>query len=171
MTQEPTPAHKPVLSGVGQGLSNAASDRPPGDDDVRGRGEIVKAPKNCGRNKFAAALLHTDLRPDNMVLRRNGTVAVIDWSWPCRGAAWIDLVALAPSIAASGVDPDPILAAHPSTRDVESAAIAAVSCALVGYWEHNSRQPAPPRSPNFRRHQAHSAQVSRAWLKRRLAWP
>ncbi|WP_433194423.1 phosphotransferase [Nocardia sp. CA-107356] len=115
-------------------------------------------------------LLHTDLRPDNMLLRPEGGVSVIDWAWPCVGAAWIDLVSLAPSIAASGVDPDPILAAHTSTRDAEPAAIDAFICALVGYWEHNRRQPGPPRSPNLRRHQAHSAQVSRAWLRRRLAW-
>ncbi|WP_330253413.1 phosphotransferase [Nocardia sp. NBC_00565] len=116
-------------------------------------------------------LLNTDLRPDNMLLRADGAVAVIDWAWPCRGAAWIDLVSLAPSIAASGVDPDPILAAHPSTGDADPAAIDAFICALVGYWENNSRLPAPPRSPKLRRYQAHSAQVSLAWLKRRLVWP
>ncbi len=45
-------------------------------------------------------LLHTDLRPDNMLLRPDGTVVVIDWAWPCVGAAWLDLVSLAPSITA-----------------------------------------------------------------------
>ncbi|WP_405160804.1 aminoglycoside phosphotransferase family protein [Nocardia sp. NBC_01499] len=115
-------------------------------------------------------LLHTDLRPDNMLLRPDGTVVVVDWAWPCRGAAWIDLVSLAPSLAASGIDPDPILMAHPVTRTTDPAAIDAFLCALVGYWEHHSRQPAPPRSPKLRSYQANSAQVSREWLKRRVRW-
>ncbi|WP_167837811.1 aminoglycoside phosphotransferase family protein [Nocardia altamirensis] len=115
-------------------------------------------------------LLHTDLRPDNMLLRPDGTVVAVDWAWPCRGAAWVDLVSLAPSIAASGLDPDPILAAHPVTRGTDPAAIDAFVCALVGYWEHNSRRSAPPRSPKLRGYQAHSALVSREWLSRRLTW-
>ncbi len=77
-----------------------------------------------------------------MLRDRDGAVWVIDWAWSCRGAAWIELVSLAPSVAARGVDPDPILAAHSSTRDVDPAAIDAFICALVGYWEHNSRLPA-----------------------------
>ncbi|MGY2125860.1 phosphotransferase [Nocardia gipuzkoensis] len=116
-------------------------------------------------------LLHTDLRPDNMLLRPDGTVVVIDWAWPCVGAAWLELVSLAPSIAASGIDPDPILATHPVTRTTDSAAVDAFLCALVGYWAHNSRMPPPPHSPKLRRHQAYSAQVSGEWLRRRLAWP
>ncbi|WP_194838266.1 phosphotransferase family protein [Nocardia sp. XZ_19_369] len=116
-------------------------------------------------------LLHTDLRPDNMLLRPDGTVVAVDWAWPCRGAAWIDLVSLAPSMAAGGLDPDPILAAHPVTRGTNPAAIDAFVCALVGYWEHNSRRPAPPKSPKLRSYQACSALVSRKWLRRRLAWP
>ncbi|WP_181724056.1 aminoglycoside phosphotransferase family protein [Nocardia gipuzkoensis] len=116
-------------------------------------------------------LLHTDLRPDNMLLRPDGTVVVIDWAWPCVGAAWLELVSLAPSIAASGIDPDPVLATHPVTRTTDSAAVDAFLCALVGYWVHSSRMPPPPHSPKLRRHQACSAQVSGEWLRRRLAWP
>ncbi|MFQ6397560.1 phosphotransferase [Nocardia sp. KC 131] len=115
-------------------------------------------------------LLHTDLRPDNMLLRSDGSVVVVDWAWPCRGATWVDLVSLAPSIAASVIDPDPILATHPTTRDTDPAAISAFVCALTGYWERNSRRPALPRSPKLRRYQAHAAYVSTEWLSRRLGW-
>ncbi|MGW4325843.1 phosphotransferase [Nocardia sp. NPDC004573] len=118
-----------------------------------------------------ATLLHTDLRPDNMLLGPNGTVAVIDWAWPCRGAAWIELVSLAPSIATSGIDPDPILTTHPATRTTDPVAVDAFLAALAGYWARNSRMPAPPRSPKLRHHQTRSARVSREWLRRRLSWP
>jgi thiamine kinase-like enzyme len=36
-------------------------------------------------------LLHTDINPDNLLVRDDGEVTVVDWSWPTRGAAWTDL--------------------------------------------------------------------------------
>lgn len=114
-------------------------------------------------------LLHTDLRPDNLLLTADGTVVVVDWAWPCVGASWVDLASMAPSIAVCGLNPDPILAEHPATRDAKPAAISAFVCALLGYWERNSRKPPPPRSPNLRRYQARTATVTREWLSNRIA--
>ncbi|MFE7742901.1 phosphotransferase family protein [Nocardia sp. NPDC057455] len=113
-------------------------------------------------------LLHTDLRPDNMLRRADGTVLAVDWAWACRGAAWLDLVALAPSIAAAGVDPEPIIATHPVTRDVDPAAVDAFVCALAGYWAAACRKPGPPRSPFLREHQRTFARLTREWLACRL---
>ncbi|MFQ6398988.1 hypothetical protein ACLMAJ_36820 [Nocardia sp. KC 131] len=124
----------------------------------------VGEPERVGNDRTAIE------RQRNMLLRPDGTVVVVDWAWPCRGAAWVDLVSLAPSIAASGIDPDPILATHPTTRDTDPAAISAFVCALTGYWTRKSRRPAPPRSPKLRRYQAHAAYVSTEWLSRRLGW-
>jgi hypothetical protein len=115
-------------------------------------------------------LLHTDLRPDNLLRRADGAVLAVDWAWACRGAAWIDLVALAPSIAAAGVDPDPIIAAHPVTRDVDPAAVDAFVCALAGYWAAACRKPGPPRSPCLRQHQSAFARLAREWLACRVGW-
>lgn len=115
-------------------------------------------------------LLHTDLRPDNMLIRGDGSTVIVDWAWPCRGAAWIDLASLVPAIAGSGADPDPILASHRLTRDIDPAAVNAFVCGLAGYWAYNSRQPAPQRAPNLRRYQARSARISQEWLSRRLSW-
>ncbi|MEV2226824.1 phosphotransferase [Nocardia vinacea] len=116
-------------------------------------------------------LLHTDLRPDNMLYRNDGSVVVLDWAWPCSGAAWVDLVSLMPSLLASGIDPEPILATHPVTADTDPAAITAFVCALSGYWARNSRLPAPPRSPNLRVHQAEKVRIAREWLIRRITTP
>ncbi|MFF2082602.1 phosphotransferase [Nocardia sp. NPDC058176] len=111
------------------------------------------------------ALVHTDLRPDNMIRAADGTVLVVDWASPCRGARWIDLACLVPSLLVAGVDPGPILAEHPATIDVDRAVIVGFLVALAGYWEHNCRLPAPNRSPHLRRHQARSAHVLQQWLR------
>ncbi|WP_327097045.1 phosphotransferase [Nocardia vinacea] len=116
-------------------------------------------------------LLHTDLRPDNMLYQKDRGVVVVDWAWPCSGAAWVDLVSLMPSLLADGIDPDPILATHPTTVDTDPAAITAFVCAMSGYWARNSRLPAQPRSPNLRVHQAEKARISREWLTKRITMP
>ncbi|MGY1944590.1 phosphotransferase [Nocardia asiatica] len=113
-------------------------------------------------------LLHTDLRPDNLLRRADGVVVAVDWAWACRGAAWVDLVALAPSIRAAGVDPDPVLATHPVTRDVDPAAVDAFVCALAGYWTVACRKPGLPRSPHLREHQSAFARITVEWLACRL---
>ncbi|MFB8002960.1 phosphotransferase family protein [Nocardia sp. NPDC056000] len=115
-------------------------------------------------------LLHTDIRPDNMMLRADGTVLVVDWAWPCVGAAWVDVVTLVPSMLGAGVDPGPLLATNPLTAHIDSAVVDAFVCALAGYWARNSRLPAPPRSPMLRTHQAEKARVTIAWLAERLGW-
>ncbi|MFI6999482.1 phosphotransferase family protein [Nocardia sp. NPDC050175] len=115
-------------------------------------------------------LLHADLSPGNMVRRPNGEVVVVDWAWACRGAAWVDLVLLAPYFEDCGVDADQIIAGHPVTKDVDPAAIDAFVCALAGYWAVGSRQPPPPRSPHLRAHQARFARLARDWLRRRVGW-
>lgn len=35
-------------------------------------------------------LVHTDIRADNLLIRSDGTVTVIDWPWAARGPAWLD---------------------------------------------------------------------------------
>ncbi|GGO01451.1 phosphotransferase [Nocardia rhizosphaerihabitans] len=116
-------------------------------------------------------LLHTDLRPDNMRLRPEGAVAIVDWAWPCTGAAWVDLVMFAPAIVAKGIDPDPILATHTVTRDTDPTSINALLCGLTGYWANACRQPPPPRAPQLREHRARAELVTTHWLRHRLSWP
>ncbi|MFE6857278.1 phosphotransferase [Nocardia sp. NPDC057668] len=87
-------------------------------------------------------LLHNDLRPDNMLLRADGTVALVDWAWTCRGAAWVDLACLLPELLDAGADPDRVLT-RPLVAAVDPRAIDALCCALCGFWERNSRLPAP----------------------------
>lgn len=160
LTPSPLPDVPTMADSYGpelNGWRHFAEHGPPADLDswsLRNLDRLAELESTWPEATDGTTLLHTDLRPDNMLLRPDGTVVVIDWAWPCVGAAWLELVSMAPSIAASGIDPDPILATHPVTRTTDSASVDAFLCALVGYWAHNSRMPPPPRSPKLRRHQA-----------------
>ena len=109
-------------------------------------------------------LLHTDLRADNMLLTADGVV-VVDWPHACLGAAFVDLVFFAPSVAMQGgPEPATLLAGSSIGRSVSTEALAAVVCALAGYFTHRSLQPAPPGLPNVRAFQAAQGDVARRWL-------
>jgi aminoglycoside phosphotransferase (APT) family kinase protein len=59
-------------------------------------------------------LLHTDLRADNLLLTSD-RVMIIDWPHACRGAAFIDPLLLAASIAThGGPPPHHVLARSPA---------------------------------------------------------
>ena len=122
--------------------------------------------------KFADGdtLLHCDVRPDNLLVKSDGSVVMVDWAWACQGAAWIDLGMFAPYLADSGVDPDPVLAAHPLTRGIAPDAVSSLVIALAGYWTLSCRKPALPQAPALRAHQKRCAQVTLGWLQRRLNW-
>ncbi|MGK8523376.1 phosphotransferase family protein [Nocardia asteroides] len=155
------------------GWRSFVTEGPPADlDSWSGRhlAELAELEATWTAAAAGDTLLHTDLRPDNMLRRADGAVVAVDWAGACRGAAWIDLVVLAPSIAAAGVAPDAILATHPVTRDVDPRAIDAFVCAIAGYWAAACRRPGPPRSPRLRAHQSAFARHTGKWLACRLGW-
>ncbi|HEY0719364.1 MAG TPA: phosphotransferase [Streptosporangiaceae bacterium] len=111
-----------------------------------------------------STLLHADLRADNLLLTGN-SVMVVDWPHACRGAAFIDLVLFAPSVAMQGgPEPSALLAQARPGPAVSPPALAAVVCALAGYFTKRSLQPAPPGLPTVRRFQAAQGEVTRRWL-------
>jgi len=111
-----------------------------------------------------SSLLHTDIRADNLLLTSDG-VMVVDWPGACRGAPFIDLVFFAPSVAMQGgPQPAALLARSRVGRDASREAVAAVVCALAGYFTERSLRPPPPGLPTVRRFQAAQAEVTRGWL-------
>ncbi|MFJ5103980.1 phosphotransferase [Streptomyces sp. NPDC088554] len=115
-------------------------------------------------------LLHADLRHDNMLLTRDGTVLAVDWAWACVGADWVELVYLLPAVAAAGADPEEIAAAHPLTRRADPSAVDAFLCALAGFYTLSGSLPAPSWSPHIRTHEAWYGRLCRTWLARRTGW-
>lgn len=114
-------------------------------------------------------LLHADIRADNLLLTDDGDagsrVVVVDWPHACRGAAFVDLVAFAPSVAMQGgPEPADLLARSRTGQNVSRESLAAVVCALAGYFTERSLAPPPPGLPTVRRFQAAQGEVTRRWL-------
>lgn len=113
-----------------------------------------------------SALLHTDLRADNVLLA-DGRAWLVDWAWACTGAAWVEAVLMATSVALTG-GPSPealVAAAYP---DAPADGVTAVVTALAGFFTAMALAPPPPGLPTLRAHQAKCGRVARAWLARLL---
>jgi hypothetical protein len=115
------------------------------------------------------ALLHTDLRADN-VLVRDGRAWIVDWPWACAGADWFDGVVMAPSVALQGGPPPEELMAR-AYPDAPPVGVLAVAAAVAGYFTRAAAQPPPPGLPTVRAHQAACGRAARAWLARLLDAP
>jgi aminoglycoside phosphotransferase (APT) family kinase protein len=112
-------------------------------------------------------LLHFDLRADNMLLTPE-RVWFVDWPLACVGAAWVDLVFFAPSVAMQGGPPPEQLAMrHPACRAADPAAVTAAVVAIAGFFTHRALQPPPPGLPTVRAFQAAQGLVARAWAAQR----
>ena len=115
-------------------------------------------------------LAHWDARADNILIRDDRAV-LLDWAWACRGAPWLDTLALAVDLRVQGgPDPDAFLACSPVTRDVPGEHLAAVVAALVGMWHEKARRPAPPGLPTVRAWQAHCGAAVLTWLDEGRLW-
>jgi aminoglycoside phosphotransferase (APT) family kinase protein len=115
------------------------------------------------------ALVHGDLRADNMILTDSGML-VVDWPEACIGAPWLDLVLALPSMAmfAGGPDPETVVRTHPVTATLDPEQLNAAIAALAGFFAVNSLRPPPPGLPTLRRFQHDQAEVTLAWLRQRV---
>lgn len=115
------------------------------------------------------ALLHSDLRADNLLIRENGSVVIVDWPGACLGAGWVDKALMLPSVGlGGGPSPgeveerlDPFAGADPDAVD-------RVLVALAGFFTVQGAEPDPPGLPTLRAFQRAQAEVTRAWLRHRL---
>lgn len=115
-------------------------------------------------------LLHFDVRADNILLTPE-RVWIVDWPLACVGAAWVDLVFFAPSVAMQGgPDPEALLTRCPAAQEADAGALTAAVAAVAGFFTHRAAQPPPPGLPTLRAFQAAQGDVARRWLARRTGW-
>ncbi|SHF36157.1 phosphotransferase family protein [Streptoalloteichus hindustanus] len=120
-------------------------------------------------------LLHNDLRPDNLIRRvADGRVVVVDWSYPCHGAPWLDVVSLVPHLLMAGhtpADAERLVLSRSAVARVPAWAVTGFAAAWAGYWELNSRLPEPAGSLGLRAYQRRAASAARQWVAHRTRWP
>ncbi|SEF00463.1 phosphotransferase family protein [Ruania alba] len=115
------------------------------------------------------SLVHHDLRADNMV-RAGGRLLAVDWPHARRGAPWVDLLGMMPSLALEGGgDPEEVFTAHPVGAAADPDAVTVAIAALTGMFLERSVQPPPPGIPHVRAFQRDQGLVGLRWLQGRMS--
>ncbi|MFB8088157.1 phosphotransferase family protein [Streptomyces sp. NPDC055992] len=116
------------------------------------------------------AVLHHDLRQDNVLIDARGGAWICDWNWACLGASWFDLVLLLATAFADGHDATALFAAHPTAVGVADEQLDAALAALSGFFLVSGARPPADWSPHLRQHQTWCGEVALRWLSDRRGW-
>ena len=116
------------------------------------------------------ALVHLDLRADNLLLTPAGEVVLLDWAWAAVGPAWVDPLLLVLDMAVhGGLDPAALLAGVPAAAAAAPADVTDLLLVLTGMWAATMRRPARPGLPTLRAFQRRFHDVALAWVVQRTA--
>lgn len=170
-TLTPAPADVPtVADGLGadfDGWRTLAAGPDPGLLDPWSRAHLdrlARVEATWAEHAAGDTLLHADIRADNLLLTGEGVV-VVDWPWACRGAAIVDLVLFAPSVAMQGGPPPAeLLARSRPGRAADRGLLTVLVCGLAGFLIERSLRPPPPGLPGVRAFQAAQGGIARRWL-------
>jgi hypothetical protein len=116
-------------------------------------------------------LVHTDIRADNLLIRPDRSVVVVDWPWACRGCAWFDTLCVLLNVELyGGHDVEALLADTPLLARVPADAIDGVLAGLGGFFYNAGRRPASPGLPTLRQFQRDQGDAVLRWLSVRRTW-
>ncbi len=117
------------------------------------------------------AVLHNDLRADNVILRQGDNRAFIcDWNFLSTGPEWADWVGLLPYARHGGLDVEPWLQNSPLTAGADPEDIDAWLGILAAYMVVNGARPYLDSSPYLRAHGRFTAKIILEWLSSRRHW-
>jgi hypothetical protein len=153
------------LAGDFAGWAKLAADPPPDLDPwvVAHLGDL-RAAAARGLAALAAGdtLTHCDIRADNLLVRPDGRIMIVDWPWGCVGPAWLDTALLALNVIVHGGDGDRVLAG------IDPARAADVITGVTGYFQYACRQPDPPGLPTVRAFQRAQGEALLPWIRGRV---
>ncbi|WP_238012798.1 phosphotransferase [Dactylosporangium sp. AC04546] len=111
------------------------------------------------------SLVHGDLRSDNLLIRADGSVVVVDWPFGSAGPPWFDTLSLILNVRLyGGTLPDSVLDSFAPDPDDVTGCVAG----LAAFFTDRARLPAPPALPTLRRFQHDQSVVMLEWLRERL---
>ncbi len=107
------------------------------------------------------ALLHMDVRSDNLCLR-DGRAMLIDWNWACVGDPGFERASWLPSLHAEG---------GPAPEQVLREPAPEMAALLAGYLCSHAGLPPIPEAPHVRQLQLQQARTALPWAARELGLP
>lgn len=115
-------------------------------------------------------LVHLDVRADNLLVRPDGSVVLVDWPWAALGAGWLDALVLLVNVRLydPAADVESLLREHPVFAELDGAVANRVLAGLTGYFLEASAGPEVAEIPNLRRFQLDQGLVGLALLRERL---
>ncbi|WP_127504514.1 phosphotransferase family protein [Actinoplanes solisilvae] len=153
-----------IADGFG-GWRRLAEDQP-ADLDPWAAGRLPELIAAAGRGLAATrggdTLAHYDIRADNMLLRPDGRVVIVDWPWGCTAPAWFDRVLLALNVTVHGGDPERVIG------DLDRRIVVDLFAGFAGLFRDASRRPPPPSLPSVRAFQRWQADALLPWLRHEL---
>jgi aminoglycoside phosphotransferase (APT) family kinase protein len=110
------------------------------------------------------ALMHCDLRLDNVLIDTKGRAWLCDWNWLCHGPAWFDTVVLLITAHASDLNATQLWETHPTAANAPDGALDAALAAMSGYCLTRAASPPNDAAPLVRAHQRWTGEQALAWL-------
>lgn len=138
------------------------------------KGQLGELQQLCDHSRSALAgeaVLHNDLRADNLIIRNSdGKAFLCDWNFLSTGPPWVDWVALLPYTRPHGVDADSWLARSPLSASAADGDIDSWLAILGAYMIFHGSKPDVPSSPLLRSHGRYTARLIIEWLADRRGW-
>jgi hypothetical protein len=115
--------------------------------------------------------MHSDLRPDNLLIDNDGTCWIVDWNWLTLGPRWADWVCLLPVAQHQGLDTFTAVERSPLTTGVPKDHLDCLIGLIAAYMMKNTDAPPPSGcTPALRDHQRLYAWTFVDWLAVRRGW-
>lgn len=116
-------------------------------------------------------LVHFDTRADNILLRDDGSVLLVDWPWGARGVPWFDALSLLINVRYydPAADVESLISRHPVFAGMPPDAATRVLAGLAGMFLASSLRPPADGMPTLRGFQRDQAVVALHWIRER--WP
>lgn len=133
--------------------------------------ELAALEQQWADHAAGTALIHNDIRPDNLLVGTGQRVTVVDWAQARRGHSWRDTASLVPHLIMAGHSPAAAEAAVSGLLwDAAGQHITGNAVALAGYLIRSAPLPAPPNVPHLRPYQARAALAVSQWIRHRTRW-
>ncbi|GAA1145905.1 aminoglycoside phosphotransferase family protein [Ornithinicoccus hortensis] len=114
------------------------------------------------------ALVHLDVRSDNLLVTPHGGMRLIDWPWACVGAPWVDSLLLLLNVRLFGAPDVSRYLPRVHALGADDATIDAVLAGLAGFFGELADQPPPRGLPTIRAFQRAQAAASIEWVRERV---